>query len=251
MRNALLGILLALTCTGCFPRSQIGWFDAHAFYPTRQHYRIRYADGMEEQRTLLGPRWHVENFLRDSQGRPDRARAGWSDVRFHTVDRNGDGLADRAVRDHRFDLAFESLDENAFAWVRTDPIDAITAQRPLSVVTDSIVSGFATNEYQAGWMRGGPRLTPRVVEHGPARFGVGVEAYRVVFEVVDADRAHEGPGAVVYLVITRPSRPWSADGSPDARDGAQRVIFGLVSRPESFPMHAQELDGMLQRVDFR
>ena len=41
MRIALLGFVLALTCAGCFPRSRIGWFDAHAFYPTRQHYRIR------------------------------------------------------------------------------------------------------------------------------------------------------------------------------------------------------------------
>ena len=46
------------------------------------------------------------------------------------------------------------------------------------------------------------------------------------------------------------------DGAMDRVSGwykrsTQLVIFGLLSRPESFALHAQELDGMLQRVHFR
>ena len=68
LRCALV-LLATLAASGCLPQRSIGHFADNGFYHTRDHYRVRYADG-EASRGLV-PGWDLVNFHHGEDGQPE------------------------------------------------------------------------------------------------------------------------------------------------------------------------------------
>jgi hypothetical protein len=136
-------LVLALVCLAelpaCYAPSAGGWFDDHAFYAARQHYRVRYVAGGEQRRALAPEGWRITNYQYDPGGRPSRALLGHEHMTTVAVDRNRDGAPDAWVREPESELHLEHDSESAAISVRTLPLEGAMAQRPLSAIANTII----------------------------------------------------------------------------------------------------------------
>jgi len=255
MRHALALTTLLLTAalvSGCWSRPRGGWFDDHAFYAAREHYRVRYAD--ETQHRLLAPGWQLQNWV-EQRGVPVAPRGGFEHEQWITLDRNGDGRADVRARDVRYELFYEHANDEAIIWARTTPLADTVARRSTQAILRDVVQAFVTDDPDAKWRRGRTlALAARILEDGPATFG-DTPAWRVIFEVHDLDRREDDPGrvgALAYLVLMRPTRAaWSPGGGPAERGWPMAVLFGYVAQASAFEVHRTEFESFLDRVDVR
>lgn len=254
MRHALAiaTLLLATIASGCWSRPRGGWFDDHAFYAAREHYRVRYADAAGHR--LLAPGWQLQNWT-ERDGMPVAARGGYEHEVVRTLDRNGDGRVDVSARDVRYELFYEHANDEAIIWARTSPLEETVARRSSQAIMRDVVQAFVADDGEDKWRRGRTlHLAARVLEDGPATFG-DTEAWRVIFEVHDLGRREDDParvGALAYLVMTRPTRTaWSPDGGPTEHGWPMAVFFGYVAQAQVFEVHRTEFESFLDRVDVR
>lgn len=210
----MLAIGLAIAfLAGCRGAPTARW-TPEAYYAAYDHYRIRGAPG---------------GVFRD--GRMPLVARGWHPV----VDR---------LSEH--DLEYEFGGDGADLWVDTIPLPPELEERELRFLLDDLVAEVGSRVAGYAAYRGLPRAgRPRVVAEGTATIG-GNEAYVIVFDF--------GPGtgvaeiALVRASLDRRYRPREV-GHPEGRP--MLVLFGLVARPETFPLRQAELEGMLGRVDLR
>lgn len=255
MRHALAFsslLVVALVVSGCWPRPRGGWFDEHAFYAAREHYRVRYAD--DSERRLLSPGWQLHNWIQQG-GRPVAPRRGPQHEVVRTLDRDGDGRSDVRARDVRYELFYEHANDEAIIWASTTPLEDAVARRSTQAILREVVQAFVADDDGAKWRRGHAlHLAARILEDGPASFG-GTDAWRVIFEIHDLDRREDDPGrigALAYLVLARPARnAWSPGGGPAVRGWPMAVFFGYVAQASVFEVHRTEFESFLDRVEVR
>ena len=241
--STILACALAAASLGaCVDRSHGGYFDAEAFYSTRQHFRVRYLARMRETRALLGPEWHPENIVfRD--GRPvELMRPRWP--QWVPIDVDGDGRNDTRTALEGADLRFEHRRDGATMVVSTIPISGALAERSLEVLMHEMLEAAADT-------RRGPAGIQVIqsLYEGPARVG-GAEAFQAVFE--GASLGSEGQVVATttdraFLVVVRPHTRFVV--------GAQAVpmivTFWLFARREHFDQHVPAFRSLLERTDFR
>lgn len=243
---AVLALLLAI---GCVDRSHVGYFDDHAFYSVRQHYRIRYLAGASATRSLLGAEWRPTS-IRFENGLPSEGRWNAEDRTVFHVDRDGDGRFDVRTQAERFDLRFEHRENGASLMVRTTPMAGSLRQRRLDVLVHDVLEAVASHGARAP----GSVDVANVLYEGPATVG-GAEAYQAIFEgaalgptgdviATSTDRAH--------LVMVRPHVDWHPSPGETRVTGSPMVVsFWLVARREHFDALEPALASLLERTDFR
>jgi hypothetical protein len=74
---------------GCYPPTPVGYFDRHAYYPSRSHYRVLFS-GPEDSREIVPPAWVMTAFSRDG-GRPGSALRSWGRLQRYEYDPEGSG----------------------------------------------------------------------------------------------------------------------------------------------------------------
>jgi hypothetical protein len=246
-RLALALCALSLA-TGCVDRSHVGYFDDHAFYHVRQHYRVRYAPEGRGVRALLGPDWRPLN-IRYEDGLPSECRWAPEDRTKIYLDADGDGRSEVQVTAERFDLQFEHRQSGATVLARTTPIAHALRDRRLDVLVHEILERVASSSSRGP---GAVEVT-RVLHEGPATVG-GAEAYHAIFEGAalgptgdviarSTDRAH--------LVLVRPTTRWFEGGADRSGRSAPMIVsFWLVSRREHFDSLDPAFSELLGRIDF-
>ena len=237
MRGAPALFLALALVAGCAEHSYRGYFDDHAYYATRQHYRMRYLADAAPQHALLGPDWRPLDFVLRSgvavSVRPDRT----STDRVY-VDLNDDGIGDGWAPVDRFDMRFEHRQTGALILVRTSPLGRAAVDRGLDVLVHETIEELG---------RAAPRGYGTAVEvvrtsyESAATVG-GAPAYQAMFE-----GAALGQGGTVvatstdraFLVMVRPPGRWTV------------VTFWLVARREHFDSLVGDFRSLLGRTDFR
>jgi hypothetical protein len=242
---------------GCFAPSRVGWFDDHAFYAARQHYRVRYLPGAEPTRALMSERWVLDNFTRDGTGRPGSPIFDARQMARYEVDTNSDGIVDRWIVEPEYELHFEHADGGAMIWMRSMPLQGALVQRSLPALCHDIVDAMVTGSESSKWMEQGQRLRlgARIVDEGPATFANGTPAHRMIVELHDLD-VPEGNagrvGAVLHIVLARPAATWNPRGTRgQPGDPPIAVFFGYAARPDQFGAYDGEFEALLARTDFR
>lgn len=236
-----LALLTAAVISGCYPPSAVGYWDAHAYYPSRSHYRVLYA-GPPDSRVLAPAGWVATAFARD-RGRPTTALRDWSHLRRYEYDPESTGRV-RSVLDERRDLALAHDDGSRIeAW--TQPVSRVGASRDLAdIVVGIVISGIRDRP-----------VTATLAEHARVLLD-GEVGHQVFFEL--AESVPGAPGLRVVpvrgcLVAVRPVRRWVPGGSTtSAADGMSMLVFFLLTADaDVFDARYAEFEDLLRRVDFR
>lgn len=242
MRPLLLALVLGVSLAGCVDRSHGGYFDDHAFYSVRQHYRVRYAPEVQSQRGLMPRAWRFTRGVELHGGLPQRLRPEPDGRSPLTLD-------GRRVWTDRVDLRFEHRETGGAVVIRTTPLPRALEGRNLDVLVHEIVEVAA----RPAETRSGAVQVVRTIEEGPTTVG-GAPAYQAVFEgaalspygdviATSTDRA--------LLVLVRPSGVWYSD--PNGRSGTRHpmiVALWLVARQEHFDALLPDFRSLLDRTDF-
>jgi hypothetical protein len=232
----------------------VGSFAEDAFYVTRDHYRVFYADGV---RSPLSRDWFVENFqVRD--GVPVRAKTTSRYFRPFDVDVDDDGIPDRRHRVELVDLRFQHATDGSVVWAQTTPVPSRRAHLSLDVVAHDFVDRVGGGSYfEVDWDSAVVRRVATQITREAAVTIDGVPGYMVTFDHVSLDQrelnqaAHRGERVTVVLV--RPTARWrdpptSYDGEPHGLH--MLVVFGMATRAEFHDVHMEEFARFLGRVDF-
>lgn len=253
LRAIALSALAALPA--CYAATPAGWFDDHAFYAARQHYRVRYVAGGESRRALAPQGWRLTNYQYDPEGRPTYALLGQEHMTTIEVDQNLDGMPDTWIREPESELHLEHDSDAAAISVRTVPLQGATAQRSLSAIANTIIEALVTHDSSGKWMQSARlSLAARIVEEGPVSFGA-TPAHGTVLEVHNLDQPEGSPERVVAkvaFVLARPTSTWSASGTRgNPGDFPMIVLFVYAARPDAFDLYRGDFEAMLDRTDFR
>ncbi|RZO58830.1 MAG: hypothetical protein EVA89_17845 [Sandaracinaceae bacterium] len=242
LRCALV-LLATLAASGCLPQRSIGHFADNGFYHTRDHYRVRYADG-EASRGLV-PGWDLVNFHHGEDGQPVQARSEpqwWSgyDLREYGVHRG------RVTRAERWDLRFARGDDAIFS--RTVPLKPSWASYDLPTLlryaVHAIQARYAGAPDLLGTDEGMPGFV-RVISEGDAVVD-GRPARFITFD--HQDRQSRQSARRVTLVAMRPGqhawrvRRWRVP---------MLLVFGVVTEPGAHRESRADFEGLVSRVDVR
>ena len=245
--------LLILLLAGC--SSYGGHFRSDAFYPQRDHYRVRRIDQDSGPGGLLTTAWLLDNY-RVNHGVPGDPKVGEDYRSVIALDRDGDGRTDRRARVELYDLRFVHAVDGSVLWTRTLPTSSVAAARALDVIAHDYVDRVGGGSYFDVSLSGEvteTRLGTRIVEEGPVRVG-GVDGWMVTFDVLALEQREANPlyaGNRVTMVFCRPEDAlWDPGGTPRPDEGwPMLVLFALASRSELHAAHTPELLELLSRVD--
>ncbi|MGE0791076.1 MAG: hypothetical protein AB7S26_35720 [Sandaracinaceae bacterium] len=254
--------LLAITVTllaACRQPASGGVFSDTAYYPARDHYRVRaHPERSASPHHLLSAHWQVDNFQVDPSGRITDAKRGPDWRASFRLDEDGDGRPDRApATADLYDLRFIHDEDGSVIWSRTIPVDATASNRRLDVVAHDLVDRVGGSTYfrvdlsSVGEER---RIGTRLVEEGPVELN-GASGWLVTFDVIALDQEEanaEYVGDRVTLVMVRPHLRWMRDGTSAETGGwSMLTMFGLAGRAEIQPQHRGDFEQLLSRVDVR
>lgn len=257
MRSSVFAVVVLLTATwlGACGGAYGGHFREDAYYPSRDHYRVRRSMGSSAPGGLLSEHWLLDNF-RVEDGEPRDPKSGPDYRTTYSLDRDGDGRADRPVRAELYDLRFVHAHDGSVLWSRTMPVDRIAERRELEVIAHDYVDRVGGGNYFNVTLSGEVeqrRLGTRIVEEGPVRVG-GAEGWMVTFDVLALDQQEANPqytGNRVTMVLVRPEGAlWSPQGEPRPDEGwPMLVVLGLAGRAELQPTHTGDFLDFLSRLD--
>ena len=235
--------LVTPSLIGCVDHSHGGYFDDRAFYSVRQHYRVRYLEGEERARLLLGSEWRFARPVEVRDGLPRELRRDPSGADWVR-------LGPRPTVFEPVDLRFTHRGTGATIVVRTVPLDEELGERELPVLFHEILEAAARPQRDA---RTGTLDIIRTVYEGAAIVG-DTPAYQAIIEgaalspygevlATSTDRA--------FLVLARPSRRWYAVPHADSGRSVPMVVaFWFVARQERFDELVPAFRSLLDRTDF-
>ncbi|HHH29164.1 MAG TPA: hypothetical protein ENK57_12575 [Polyangiaceae bacterium] len=255
LAGALQMLVAIVTLCACGGETAVGHFGTNAFYPARNHYRVRYVPGEESRRALLPRVWVIDNFHVED-GRPTRARRAPRYFTSYLLDEDGDGDVTKATRTELFDLRYVHERDGSVIWARTMPLTRMMANRELSVILRDYIDRSSGGSYVEATLVGAPvvrerRLAPRILREEPSRID-GQPAYVAVVEFIDVDRHRVDPdarGEVVTLAITRPrGLVWRSRVTSGSRWPAL-MLLGYSARPEVHAEHEADFESFISRID--
>ncbi len=201
----------------------------------------------------MGPKWKLDNYQVDQQGRPTEPKR--NETTPVVMDLDGDGVFDKAGEHPDPDLRFINLNDDGQVWIRSVPVSSDWAKKDLRILISHWVRSLsgsgqlAVYDQSSGVAVSESRTFSSRITNEASGMVSGYEAQFARVDLSNLEQLKLDPKhrtAVFEIALVRTDYVWSAHQKAAF---PVYLLIGYRNHPDYFDGGLDDFHELLQRVD--